>query len=52
MDGFKVISNFHPPEIDLMSTRNFFELSGKRKNGAIKFIYIYIYTYIYMYVCV
>ena len=28
--GSKVDSAFHPPEVDKMSTRNFWELSGKK----------------------
>ena len=28
--GSKVDSAFHPPEVDRMSTRNFWELSGKK----------------------
>ena len=31
MGGSKVDSAFHPPEVNKMSTRNFWELSGKNK---------------------
>ena len=30
LGGSKVDSAFHPPEVDRMSTRNFWELSGKK----------------------
>ena len=30
LGGSKVDSAFHPPEVDKMSTRNFWELSGKK----------------------
>ena len=63
MDGFKVISAFHPFDIDVMSTKNFWEkgkcllvvalysleaVAPNPQKGTIKFmIYIYIYIYIY-----
>ena len=30
LGGFKADSAFHPSEVDKMSTRNFWELSGKK----------------------
>ena len=30
LGGFKVDSVFHPSEVDQISTRNFWELSGKK----------------------
>ena len=30
LGGFNVDSAFHPSEVDKMSTRNFWELSGKK----------------------
>ena len=31
----KINSAFHPSEVDLMSTRNFWEFSGKKSNASL-----------------
>ena len=36
LGGSKVDSAFHPSKVDKMSTRNFWELSGKKRNYLLK----------------
>ena len=38
LGGSKVDSAFHPSEVDNMSTRSFWELSGKKKTASSKWL--------------
>ena len=38
LGGSKVDSAIHPSEVDKMNTRNFWELSGKKKTASLKWI--------------
>ena len=38
MGGSKVDSAFHPSEVGKMSTRNFWELSGKKQTASLKWL--------------